>query len=539
MPGDLLESARLRVRTACLVVAGIWFYVLVMNQIVYPLLGMPVLSNGRYWDHRQSVLIAIGFVFALASAWFINRLRNRPALAVDLGLVFEFITAIIVALVTEWVPRNDTNGVSWLCVLILLYPAIAPATVGKTLVTALAVASTDFIGIGVAVLRGLPFNPTTYEVLWLFLPLYVCAFLAVVPATVIRGLGRQVRKARELGNYTLQERLGVGGMGEVYRGTHRLLARPAALKLISPSVLHSGKADSERIVIERFRREAEAAATLRSPHTIELYDFGIADDGTFYYVMELLDGVDLEKLVSRFGPIPAGRLVHLLRQACDSLGEAHVRGLVHRDLKPSNLFACRMGLDVDYIKVLDFGLVKHETQSGAEQMKLTAVDAISGTPAYMAPEMVSDSETVGPAADVYALGCVAYWLLTGKFVFEAPNATAMLLRHLQQKPGAPSILSPHKIPAELDELILACLQKDPAARPKTAVELGRRLGECPVDRQWTREIAQDWWAANMTRAAVNDSEPDSVGPRAATTLSASHAFLEQSDSEQMEKIGTR
>ena len=522
MPGDLLESARIRVRTACLVVGALWFYVLLMDRVVYPLLGRPVLSNGATWAPEQTALIVAGFVLSLAAAWWVNRMHDNPVMAIDVGLAFEVLTALLVAFVTEWVPRSDTNAVSWLCVVILLYPAIAPASPGKTLVAALASATTYFIAVGFALLRGIPFHPTTYEMIWLILPQYLCAFLAIVPATVIRGLGRQVRKARELGSYTLQERLGVGGMGEVYRGTHRLLARPAALKLITPAVLHSGRADSERIVIERFRREAEAAATLRSPHTIELYDFGVADDGTFYYVMELLEGLDLEKLVSRFGPIPPARAIHFLRQACDSLGEAHMRGLVHRDLKPSNLFACRMGLEVDYVKVLDFGLVKNDPQVAPMQARLTAVDAISGTPAFMAPEMIGDGDTVGPAADVYALGCVAYWLLTGKFVFQAPNATAMLLRHLQQKPEPPSAAAPAPIPAELDALILECLAKEPAARPANASVLGRRIRELAPSADWTEEMAQEWWAENMIPDAAADTEP-----RAESILSVSRAFLNE------------
>jgi serine/threonine-protein kinase len=517
------------------VIAGLWAYVFFMNQVVYNLLGRPVLTNGNTWAPAQTVLIVIGLLTSVAVAWWVNRMKENPAAAIDVGLGFEVFTALLVALVTEWVPRHDSNAVSWLCVLILLYPAIAPATVGKTLAASLAAATTDFLALGVAIYRGVPFHPTFYEWMWLIMPVYLCALLAVVPAQVIRGLGRQVRKARELGAYTIQERLGVGGMGEVYRGTHRLLARPAALKLITPEVLHSGKADSERIVIERFRREAEAAATLRSPHTIELYDFGVADDGTFYYVMELLEGLDLEKLVSKFGAVPPARAVRFLQQACNSLGEAHARGMIHRDLKPSNLFACRMGLEVDFIKVLDFGLVKNKPKSGADQVRLTAVDSISGTPAFMAPEMVSDGDAVGPQADVYALGCVAYWLLTGKFVFSAPNATAMLLRHLQQVPDAPSANSPHTVPKDLDDLILACLEKDPANRPANAIELGKRLGGCADAAGWTEEMAKAWWKEKVPSAPSITGESVSAAARTSTTLSVSRAFLDENKPD-LEKI---
>jgi hypothetical protein len=520
LPADILESARVRVRTACLVIAGLWFYVFIMERVVYPLMGRPVLTNGLTWAPAQTRLIIVGLVLSLATAWWVNRMKDRPSMAIDVGLVFEVVTALLVAFVTEWVPRSDTNAVSWICLLVLLYPAIAPASAGKTLVAALASATTYLIAIGFAMLRGVPFNPTAYELMWLVIPLYLSAFLAIVPATVIRGLGRQVRKARELGSYTLEERLGVGGMGEVYRASHRLLARPAAVKVISPSVLHSGSGDSARIIVERFRREAEAAATLRSPHTIELYDFGVADDGTFYYVMELLHGVDFEKLVTRFGPVPPERAIYLLQQACDSLGEAHARGLVHRDLKPSNLFACRMGLSVDYVKVLDFGLVKNDPSVGAKQTRLTAMDVISGTPAFMAPEMINDDNTVGPPADVYALGCVAYWLLTGKFVFEAGNATAMLLRHLQTPPERPSASAPHAIPPELDELILECLAKEPAARPANAVELGRRLSGCASASRWNEDTAQAWWAEHMIDPPVRSATASDKRELETTTLTA-------------------
>lgn len=520
VPRDILESARVRVRTACLVIAGIWLYSLIMNRVVYPLMGSPVLSNRMTWSDEQTVLMVIGLVLSLATAYWVNTMRDRPSMAIDVGLVFEVVTAMLVSLVTEWIPRTSTNSVSWICVLVLLYPAIAPASPGKTLIAALAAATTDLIAIGFAMLRGVPFNPTAYEVMWLILPLYLCAFLAVVPATVIRGLSRQVRKAREMGSYVLEEKLGVGGMGEVYRASHRLLARPAAVKVITPKALQSDRPGSERVAVERFRREAEAAATLRSPHTIELYDFGVADDGTFYYVMELLDGLDLEKLVSRFGPVPPERAIYLLQQACDSLGEAHMRGLIHRDLKPSNLFACRMGLSVDYVKVLDFGLVKNNPVLGAEQMRLTAGDSISGTPAFMAPEMILDGNGVGPAADVYALGCVAYWLLTGKFVFDAPNGTAMLLRHLQTPPERASAASPHAIPSDLDDLILECLSKEPGGRPADAVELGRRLGGCAAASAWNDVQAQAWWEAHMNNSPAESVKVESGGEREIATLTA-------------------
>ena len=285
-------------------------------------------------------------------------------------------------------------------------------------------------------------------------------------------------------------------MGEVYRAKHRLLARPAAVKLISPNALRGGSLDENRVVIERFRREAEAAATLRSPHTIELYDYGVAEDGTFYYVMELLDGINFHDLVHMFGPLPPERVINLIVQACDSLGEAHLAGLVHRDVKPSNILACRMGLKVDYVKVVDFGLVKNDPKHSEQQVDITSAGSVSGTPAFMAPESVSGIGTVGPAADVYALGCVAYWLLTGQNVFKASNPTMMMLQHVQAAPVPPSLKAPHPIPMDFETIIMMCLAKDASNRPSNAADLAQRLQKCRVAIPWSDVRAHEWWRDN-------------------------------------------
>lgn len=418
-------------------------------------------------------------------------MKDQPERVLDLGLVFEVFNALLISLIIEWYPRHDPQAVSWVCVTMVLWPAIAPSSPRKTLTAALAAATT----IPLAIWYGHSIHPDPqtnwFTVLWLIVPGYVCAALAVVPATVIRGLGKQVKRARELGSYQLEDLLGKGGMGEVYRAKHRLLARPAAVKLISPAALRGSTADENRIVIERFRREAEAAATLRSPHTIELYDYGVAEDGTFYYVMELLDGIDFQQLVQRHGPLPAERVIHLIGQACDSLGEAHLAGLVHRDVKPSNIVACRMGLKVDYVKVLDFGLVKHDHKK--EELEITQAGSVSGTPAFLAPESVSGIGTVGPPSDVYALGCVAYWLLTGQTVFKATNATMMMMQHVTNAPVPPSLKSPHPVPRDFEEIVMRCLSKDPADRPSDAAALLELLRKCRIALPWTEARAHEWW----------------------------------------------
>jgi eukaryotic-like serine/threonine-protein kinase len=357
---------------------------------------------------------------------------------------------------------------------------------------------------GLSVLRGVEFQGGWLYVLWTSVPNYISAFLVVVPVQIIHGLGQQVRRARELGSYRLEEPLGKGGMGEVFRATHQMLARPAAVKLIRPEILGSSSPGAARVIVERFRREAEAAASLRSPHTISLYDFGVANDGTFFFVMELLDGLDLETLVERFGPVPPERSVHFLRQVCDSLQEAHTRGLVHRDIKPSNIFTCRLGLEVDFVKVLDFGLVKAVDEGGREATLLTAPDSTTGTPAYIAPEVVRGDRVADHRVDIYTLGCVAYWLLTGRLVFQAPNAIQLMYQHANTAPVPPSQLSEFEVPAALDAVILACLAKFPEERPQTAAELSRQLLAALPSPGWTEELAHRWWDRHHPEATRLD-----------------------------------
>jgi serine/threonine-protein kinase len=309
--------------------------------------------------------------------------------------------------------------------------------------------------------------------------------LAYFGARMIYAIGLDVSRARLLGAYQLDSRLGAGGMGEVWRASHRMLARPAAVKLIAPR--HLG--DDTHAVLTRFEQEAQATALLRSPHTVEVYDFGLSSDGSFYYVMELLDGLDLQKLVDTHGPIPASRVVYILRQVCHSIGEAHAAGMVHRDIKPANIFVCRYGSDFDFVKVLDFGLVK--TQKLVEDAAVTQKGQFIGTPAFFAPEMALDSEIDG-RADIYSLGCVAYWLLTGSFVFEADNPMALAAKHLREEPAPPSKRTGIEIPTDLEEVVLDCLRKNPVDRPSSAEELANRLSDCAVVA-WTNQDSHRWW----------------------------------------------
>ena len=291
---------------------------------------------------------------------------------------------------------------------------------------------------------------------------------------------------KTFGQYQLVEQLGGGGMGEVWRARHEVLARPAALK-----VIRRQQTDLRTTleVTTRFRREAQATASLRSPHTVELYDFGVNEAGAFYYVMELLEGLDLDSLVSRFGPPPVERVTFFLEQACLSLAEAHNAGLVHRDIKPANLFACRLGVQHDFVKVLDFGIVSIPQ----EDTQLTQEGQATGTPSYMAPEQALGHNKSDPRSDIYGLGCVAFFLLTGSEVFEADTPIGVVIKHINDTPLPPSALAQQDIPEELDALVLSCLAKDPEARPQSALAFASAMRNLPCNRPWTPERAAEWW----------------------------------------------
>jgi serine/threonine-protein kinase len=253
--------------------------------------------------------------------------------------------------------------------------------------------------------------------------------------------------------------------------------------------------------IRRFEREAQVIARLRSPHTVELFDFGRAADGAFYYVMELLDGLDADSLLRRFGPVPPERAIYLLRQVCHSLSEAHSYGLVHRDIKPANIFLCRYGEEYDFVKVLDFGIVRAARDPADTNPLRTRENAVHGTPAFIAPEQAMGSGVDG-RADIYATGCVAYWLLTGQFVFTAENPMGLLLQHAQSPPRPPSARTELPIPRALDDLVLSCLAKDPANRPQSARELSLRLAEVEGANAWTQDRAQEWWVTHQPAHAA-------------------------------------
>ncbi|HSK10959.1 MAG TPA: serine/threonine-protein kinase [Vicinamibacterales bacterium] len=494
LPDDLLQDASRRLSILAVVAAVLWGIALFINNTFPP--GFAGVNSHPYpWPGNLVGGLAIAMAVAM---WFSIRLRRCCQANLDMGLAFLIVNAFALGLLDEWTAREvRVRAVSWIAVVILVYAMIAPSTPRKTLLASLVAASMDPLGALIAQLRGVAVPPAA-EVLIQYWPNYAAAFLAVVPSQVLQRLGRQITRVRDAGSYQLVQELGRGGMGEVWRAEHRLLARPAAVKIVRPEVLHAASDADVRVIMQRFMREAQATAVLSSPHTIDLYDFGITSDGAFYYVMELLVGRDLETLVRDFGPLPANRAVYILRQVCHSLAEAHSRDLVHRDIKPANIYLCRMGLDYDFVKVLDFGLVKFGDQASMRRTMLTADHVTTGTPAYMAPEVILGDAEIDRRADVYALGCVAYWMLTGQLVFEADTPMKMFVEHLHAAPIPPSQRTELPIPRELDALIMRCLEKDPDRRPRDAGELLAMARECRACDAWDNDVAREWWELHLS-----------------------------------------
>lgn len=310
----------------------------------------------------------------------------------------------------------------------------------------------------------------------------VCAVIS----RVIYGLREEVHEARRLGQYTLEGLIGVGGMGRVYRASHAMLRRPTAIKLLGPD-------RTSRDALERFEREVQLTAQLTHPNTVTIYDYGRTADGVLYYAMELLDGATLEEVVDVDGPQIPARVVYILDQVAGALGEAHAIGLIHRDVKPANIVLCRQGGELDVAKVVDFGLVKELDQR--HPASVSQEGTISGTPLYMAPEILTESNAASPRSDIYALGAVGYYLLTGEHVFAGRTVIEVLGHHLHTEPVPPSLRLGDPVPEDLERLILDCLAKDPAKRPRDAAELRRRLDACDVGR-WAQRRAETWWSVH-------------------------------------------
>jgi len=511
LPPELLEQARGRLR-----------YLALLLSIVLAAVVLYVLFQGdrpEYSAASQNVILALYVVCLLMSLALYGLARWAPwshGTVLGIGLVYEVLQCLLISLGVQWriwVETGTLPHVTWSSCIIILYPLVVPSPPRTTAGTAVTAAATAPLSI--AILQGvgyLPFEPVMY--LDSSISPVASVVLAVFGSQVVYGLSRDVARARELGSYRLETPLGEGGMGTVWRASHRMLARPAAVKMISPQAL--GTQEDPEVLARRFRREAEATAVLCSAHTINLFDFGVAEDGMLYYVMEYLEGFDMEHLVETYGPLPAGRAVHLLGQTCHSLAEAHDNGLIHRDVKPANLYVCHYGREFDHVKVLDFGLVKAQDDGLLSDVDITIHDLAGGTPAYMAPEQILGNRELDGRTDIYSLGCVAYWLLTGQLLFDASTPMEMMVEHTRSEPLPPSRRTELAVPEDLESLVMLCLAKEPEDRPAGVEVLVEELRSLAERHPWERSEAVAWWRMHRPREgrdAASGSSGESSGHR--------------------------
>ncbi|MDX1982619.1 MAG: serine/threonine-protein kinase [Bryobacteraceae bacterium] len=458
------------------------------------------------------VLISAGFIAIQRLGLFSKQT------VLNLGVLYQVAVAFGIGVFETCIPmaaEEPVRGVStvtlWITLCALLIPSTPLTSIIASGSSTLAWLGGYFVNLSVLGFAPLPFNRLA---IWLFPTLLMIGWTYVLNRRIYE-MQVKVHNAEDLGSYKLDYMIDKGGMGEVWRARHRFLARDAAVKLIRPDMLVSQPGRQASVMRRRFELEAKSIARLKSPHTVALFDFGLAQDQSFYYVMELLDGIDLQMLVERFGPLPAARVKKILLDVCESLEEAHRAGMVHRDIKPKNIFVTRLGIRYDFAKVLDFGLVKSLLPTDLSTMTLEGT--ATGTPAYMAPE-VALSQDVDGRSDLYALGCVAYFLLTGQTVFAAGNLAAIAIAHVQQQPVPPSQRTEMPIPASMERIILQCLEKEPAKRLRSAQEMARQLSAAPDIPDWTNDQAHQWWQTHLPEAPAR-STPGEPAEELASALS--------------------
>jgi serine/threonine-protein kinase len=491
LPPKLLGDAAKRLAWLSVFIAVLIVLVETFQQFAQPKLA-PVLQDpvNRLLS-LAAVLMGVG-MFVLERHKLVT-----PSTLLGIGMVFEIVVAFSIAMVETSYPMDPDQpvmGLSSLGPWIVAVGVIIPNRPIWTLGTALAAATMWPLAYAINYWRfGFVLPPWGTLAAWPAIN-YVLAVLAYLIGRRIYGTTLAAQSAIDLGSYRLVAPIGKGGMGEVWRASHMMLARAAAIKLIKAEALTRPSARQAEVSLKRFRREANVIASLQSPHTVYLYDFGSSTDGRWYYVMELLDGISLQDLVTNFGPVPGSRVVSILRQACESLEEAHQQGLVHRDLKPSNIMVCKLALHHDFVKVLDFGLAKFVGPVDATQLTMEGMAA--GTPAYMAPEIALGRTDVDARADIYALGCVAYFLLTGTLVFPDENPMSMALKQVQETPDPPSSRTEIPIPQDLERVVMRCLEKKADDRPASAREVADLLEACVLP-PWTSDDAAAWWERHL------------------------------------------
>jgi len=513
-----------RLRSACLILLGGSFAFLISNF----LLGA-FAYEGAYLYYVPEIILLIGLSLCCAFllrkvAYTVNQLRVLE------GLIFG-----LPALLFAWLPLVSTcplhggnlahpdafpgmTMIPWI-LLINIYGIFIPNSTKRAGVVIAVMAVLPIVSSLIAASMNADIANALMNGGWVSIILYmaIAAITAIYGTHRVRQLNLEAFEAHRLGNYKLREKLGSGGMGDVYLAEHHLLKRTCAIKLIQP-----GKAGDPN-AIARFESEVQTTARLTHPNTIEIYDYGRTSDGTFYYAMEFLPGLNLQEMIDRFGPMPAERVVYLLRQVCSALAEAHSVGLIHRDIKPGNIFATERGRMYDVAKLLDFGLVKlldthNLTDNTNTGLKLTIDGAVVGSPLYAAPELTLENQS-DARSDIYSLGATAYFLLTGKPVFDGDNAIKVIFAHANEAPQELSLIN-DRIPDELESIVMRCLAKNSDDRYQSVLELEQALVDVPLDNPWNQQLALQWWAHSDEHAAkVNSSSISTIDMGATRVMS--------------------
>jgi branched-subunit amino acid transport protein len=489
----------------------------ILYWLIYAIIWGPTVGFTRSLGHIASWdVVLLTVIYSLY--WIVARgrpLSTRVLLALDVGgsLAIGIDNVFLMLGDLGTISGVFENLIGFICIL-LFRALIVPSTVKRTLLCGLLMCGPTLLGVVFGAHR---FDDQSLS--WITVVGFginwsaIALIFSAVASAVLYGLRREVRDARRLGQYTLGEKLGEGGMGVVYRASHAMLRRPTAIKLLA----EGGDAS-----LARFEQEVQLLAGLNHPNIVTVHDYGRTADGSFYYAMELLDGMDLEKLVAVDGPQPPERVIHIVRQVARGLVEAHDVGLVHRDIKPANVFVCRRWGEPDAVKVLDFGLAKNNAEP---HTSVTAHDVVLGTPLYISPEALKGATPVDVRSDIYSLGAVAYYMLTAEPVFTGRSVFEVCGQHLHSTPVAPSERLGRAVPADLEGIVLRCLAKAPEDRYQSAAELERALAACAVAAEWSPDRARAWWKlAGSAPAPPSDAAPRTVaidpGTRQAALRSA-------------------
>jgi serine/threonine-protein kinase len=494
LPPQIIERISERI---CLVSAIVATTTIALVSMGYYL--QPEFAAAMQWTSIR--LTCIGLVFASIALFVVQ--RNgwlTRARMLDVALLYQVLVSFSIGhLETAMASSDPVRGVTYLGLWFFISAFLLPNAPARMAVMAVFSVAAWLLSywINVQVNAAPQYPDNRLEVLLGQMVVTGAWMLAINHAAVRMHLKQH--RAEQLGSYELTSVIGKGGMGEVWRAKHKLLARDAAIKLIRPDVLSASSGRAEAALLKRFEREARVTALLQSPNTVALYDFGESRDGTIYYVMELLNGIDLQTLVDRFGPLHSGRVQNTLIQVCESLEEAHRAGLVHRDVKPKNIFLSKLGLQYDFVKVLDFGLVRVPRHADMSSATLEGITA--GTPAYIAPEVALGQAEIDGRADLYSLGCVAYFLLTGHTVFDEASPVAHAIAHVQAPVVRPSERTELPIPRDLEQIVMRLLEKKPEDRFQSAYDLGRKLRALEDIPEFCPYTAAEWWTINLPETA--------------------------------------